>query len=207
MKPIRKETSERLVQAILDRHPSICQNNLSPSQDNINNTPPSRSNEIPLNNLPSHNSDPEPLLQTQNQNTTSNLLLNNQKHTNKPSNNTSTPKCPNQQTPPSTSINPAGILGHQTFGSSTKNASNSFYNIFGKPSMDSPNISTTTSSPTIQEHRPKYAQPDKFDGDPRNYQKWKEDCSLYMLAHNNNFPDEHTAIMFMLYHMDKKALV
>jgi len=28
-----------------------------------------------------------------------------------------------------------------------------------------------------------------------------------MLAHNNNFPDEHTAIIFMLYHMDKKALV
>jgi len=28
-----------------------------------------------------------------------------------------------------------------------------------------------------------------------------------MLAHNNNFPDEHTAIMFMLYHIDKKALV
>jgi len=73
--------------------------------------------------------------------------------------------------------------------------------------MDSPDISTTTSASTIQEHRPKYAQPDKFDGDPRNYQKWKEDCSLYMLAHNNNFPNEHTAIMFMLYHMDKKALV
>jgi len=28
-----------------------------------------------------------------------------------------------------------------------------------------------------------------------------------MLIHNNNFPDEHTTIMFMLYHMDKKALV
>jgi len=28
-----------------------------------------------------------------------------------------------------------------------------------------------------------------------------------MLAHNNNFPDEHTTIMFMLYYMDKKALV
>jgi len=28
-----------------------------------------------------------------------------------------------------------------------------------------------------------------------------------MLAYNNNFPDEHTAIMFMLYYMDKKALV
>jgi len=113
----------------------------------------------------------------------------------------------NQQTSPSTSANPAGILGHRTFGSSTKNASNSFYNVFGKPSTDSPDISTTTSALTIQEHRPKYAQPDKFDRDPRNYQKWKEDCSLYMLAHNNNFPDEHTAIMFMLYHMNKKALV
>ena len=77
----------------------------------------------------------------------------------------------NQQTPPSTSINPVGILEHWTFGSSTKNASNSFYNVFGKPSMDSPDISTTTSSSTIQEHWPKYAQPDKFDGDPRNYQK------------------------------------
>jgi len=28
-----------------------------------------------------------------------------------------------------------------------------------------------------------------------------------MLTHNNNFPDEHTAIIFMLYYMDKKALV
>jgi len=28
-----------------------------------------------------------------------------------------------------------------------------------------------------------------------------------MLVHNNNFPDKHTTIMFMLYHMDKKALV
>jgi len=113
----------------------------------------------------------------------------------------------NQQISPLTSINLAGILGHRTFGSLTKNASNSFYNIFRKPSTDSPDISTTTSTPTIQEHQPKYAQPDKFDGDTRNYQKWKEDCLLYMLAHNNNFPDEHTAIMFMLYHMDKKALV
>jgi len=114
----------------------------------------------------------------------------------------------NPQAPPSTSTNPAGILGHRTFGSSSKNSGNSFYNIFGKPLTDLPDISTTTSSTTIhQEHRPKYAQPDKFDGDPRNYQKWKEDCLLYMLAHNNNFPDEHTAIMFMLYHMDKKALV
>jgi len=114
----------------------------------------------------------------------------------------------NPQAPPSTSINPAGILGHRTFGSSSKNSGNSFYNVFGKPPTDSLDISTTTSSTTIhQEHRPKYAQPDKFDGDPRNYQKWKEDCSLYMLTHNNNFPDEHTAIMFMLYHMNKKALV
>jgi len=99
-KPICKKTSERLVQAILDRHPSICQNNLSPSQDNIDNTQPSQSNETPLNNLPSHNLDPEPLLQTQNQNTTLNLLSNNRKHNNKPSSNTSTPKCLNQQTPP-----------------------------------------------------------------------------------------------------------
>jgi len=114
----------------------------------------------------------------------------------------------NQQTSPSTPINLAGILGHRTFGSSSKNSGNSFYNVFGKPPTDSPDISTTTSSTTIhQEHRPKYAQPDKFDGDPRNYQKWKENCLLYMLAHNNSFPDEHTAIMFMLYHMDKKALI
>jgi len=28
-----------------------------------------------------------------------------------------------------------------------------------------------------------------------------------MLTHNNNFPDKHTAIMFMLYYIDKKALV
>jgi len=28
-----------------------------------------------------------------------------------------------------------------------------------------------------------------------------------MLAHNNNFPDKYTTIIFMLYHMDKNALV
>jgi len=78
----------------------------------------------------------------------------------------------NLQVPPPTSINPAGILGHRTFGSSSKNSGNSFYNVFGKPPTDLSDISTTTSSTTIhQEHRPKYAQPDKFDGDPRNYQK------------------------------------
>jgi len=76
----------------------------------------------------------------------------------------------NQQTPPLTSINLAGILGHRTFGSLSKNSANSFYNVFGKPPTDSPDILATTSSTTIyQEHRPKYVQPDKFDGDPRNY--------------------------------------
>jgi len=114
----------------------------------------------------------------------------------------------NQQAPPLTSINPVGILEHRTFGSSSKNSGNLFYNVFRKPPTDLPNISTITSSTTIyQEYQPKYAQPDKFDGDPRNYQKWKEDYSFYMLAYNNNFPDEHTTIIFMLYHMDKKALV
>ena len=114
----------------------------------------------------------------------------------------------NSQAPPLTSINPAGILEHRTFGSSSKNSGNLFYNVFRKPPIDSPDISITTSLTTIhQEHQPKYALPNKFDEDPRNYQKWKEDCLLYMLAHNNNFPDEHTTILFMLYHMDKKALV
>jgi len=28
-----------------------------------------------------------------------------------------------------------------------------------------------------------------------------------MLAHKHSFPDEHTSIMFMLYYIDKKALV
>ena len=64
----------------------------------------------------------------------------------------------NPQAPPPTSINPAGILGHRTFGSSLKNSGNSFYNVFGKPPMDSPDISTITFLTTIhQEHRPKYA--------------------------------------------------
>jgi len=94
-KPIRKETSERLVQAILDRYPSICQNNPSPSQDNIDNTQPSQLNKTLLNNLSSLNSDPEPLQQTQNQNTISNLSSSNQKHNNKPLNDISTPKCRN----------------------------------------------------------------------------------------------------------------
>jgi len=55
----------------------------------------------------------------------------------------------NQQTSLSTSINPVGILRHRTFGSLSKNSGNSFYNVFGKPPTNSPNISTTTSSTTI----------------------------------------------------------
>ena len=74
--------------------------------------------------------------------------------------------------------------------------------------MNSFDILATNSSPIIyQEHWPKYAQSNKFDRDSKNYQKWKEDCLLYMLTYNNNFLDKHTAIMFMLYHIDKKALV
>ena len=100
-KLIRKETSERLIQAILDCHPSICQKNPSPFQDNTaDNILPSPSNETLLNNLPSHNSDSEPLPPTQNQNTTSSLLSNNPKHNNRLSNDTFTPKCLSQQTPP-----------------------------------------------------------------------------------------------------------
>jgi len=78
----------------------------------------------------------------------------------------------NSQAPPLTSINPAGILEHRTFGSSSKNSGNLFYNVFRKPPIDSPDISITTSLTTIhQEHQPKYALPNKFDEDPRNYQK------------------------------------
>ena len=99
--PISEETRRLLVQAILDRHPSICQNNPSPSQDNTaNNTPSSLLNEEPLNNPPSHNSDLEPLPPTQNQKTTSSLSSNNPKHNNRPSSNTPTLKCLNQQTQP-----------------------------------------------------------------------------------------------------------
>jgi len=114
----------------------------------------------------------------------------------------------NLQAPPSTSINPAGILGHRTFRLSSRNSGNSFYNVFRKLPMDSSDILTTISSTIIyQEHWSKYAQPDKFERDLRNYQKWKENCLLYMLAYNNNFPDKYTTIMFMLYYIDKKALV
>ena len=114
----------------------------------------------------------------------------------------------NLQAPLSTSINPAGILGHRTFRLSSRNSGNLFYNVFRKLPMDSSDILTTISSTIIyQEHWSKYAQPDKFERDLRNYQKWKENCLLYMLAYNNNFPDKYTTIMFMLYYIDKKALV
>jgi len=59
----------------------------------------------------------------------------------------------NSQASPSTSINPAGILEHRTFGLLSKNSDNLFYNVFGKPPMDSPDISAITSLTTIhQEH-------------------------------------------------------
>ena len=100
-RPISEETRRNLIQAILDCYPSICQNNPSLSQDNTaNNTQSSLLNKTPLNNPFSLNSDLEPLLPTQNQNKTSSPSSNNPKHNNKPSNNTSTLKCLNQQTPP-----------------------------------------------------------------------------------------------------------
>ena len=90
-----------LVQAILECHPSICQNNLSLSQDNTaNNTQLSPLNETPLSNSLSPNSDLEPLPPTQNQNKTSSPSSNNPKHNNKSSNDTFTLKCLNQQTIP-----------------------------------------------------------------------------------------------------------
>ena len=100
-RPISEETGRHLVQAILDRHPSICQNNLSPFQDNTaNNTQPSPLNETPLNNPLSLNLDPEPLPLTQNQNKTLSPSSNNPKHNNRPSNDIFNPKCLNQQTLP-----------------------------------------------------------------------------------------------------------
>ena len=72
--------------------------------------------------------------------------------------------------------------------------------------MEPPNISVATLT-IQQEYQPKYTQLDKFDRDPRYYQKQKEDYLLYMLAHKYSFPDKHTPIMFMLYYIDKKALV
>ena len=98
---ISEETGRNLIQAILDRYPSICQNNPSSSQNNTaNNTQPFPSNEMPLNNPFFLNLDPEPLLPTQNQNKTLSPSSNNPKHNNKPLNDISTPKCLNQQTPP-----------------------------------------------------------------------------------------------------------
>ena len=100
-RPISEEMGRNLVQVILDRHPSICQNNPSPFQDNTaSNTQPSPSNKTPLNNPLSLNSDPEPLPPTQNQNKISSPSSNNLKHNNKPLNDIFTLKCLNQQTPP-----------------------------------------------------------------------------------------------------------
>ena len=100
-KSISEETGRNFVQAILDCHPSICQNNPSLSQDNTaNNTQPFPLNETPLNNPLSLNSDPEPLPLTQSQNKTVSLLSNNPKYNNRPLNNTFTLKCLNQQVPP-----------------------------------------------------------------------------------------------------------
>jgi len=64
------------------------------------------------------------------------------------------------------------ILRHKTLRSSSNNSGNLFYNVFGKPLMDLLNISTINFSTTIyQEYQPKYAQSNKFNRDPRNYQK------------------------------------
>jgi len=116
-------------------------------------------NETPLNNSFSLNSDPEPLPPTQNQIKDIKPLIKQsetqqqtfeghlQSEMSQPTNTTSA----NPQVPPSTSINPAGILGHRTFGSLLKNSGNSFYNIFRKPPMDLPDISTTTPSTTIHQ--------------------------------------------------------
>jgi len=73
-RPISEETREKLVQAILDRHPSICQNNPSSPQNNIaDNTQSFPLNKTLPNNLPFLNLDPELFPPTQNWNMTSSL--------------------------------------------------------------------------------------------------------------------------------------
>ena len=82
----------------MDHHPSICQNNPSPFQDNTaNNTQPSPLNETSLNNPLSLNLDPEPLPLIQNQNKTLSPSSNNLKHNNRPLNDTFNLKCLNQK--------------------------------------------------------------------------------------------------------------
>ena len=52
----------------------------------------------------------------------------------------------------------------------------------------------------------KYDAPPKFDGTAKSYQRWKENCGLFIIAQPNKFPTDHESILFMLYHMEGAAI-
>jgi len=106
-----------------------------------------------------------------------------------------------QPPPPTTPA--TSILGQQTFGGDYNKTSH--YSIFGSMSTTTPDI--TTLPPSTNQSTPRYAPPEKFDGNPNHFEKWREDCALYIYAHPGAYNDDHSIIMFMLLHMDKKALV
>jgi len=107
------------------------------------------------------------------------------------------------QLPVPTATTTASVFRQQTFGGGYNKTSH--YSIFGSTNTTTPDITTLT--PSATQSTPRYALPKKFDGNPNHFEKWREDCALYIYAHPGAYNDEHSIIMFMLLHMDKKALV
>ena len=104
---------------------------------------------------------------------------------------------------PSVTVPAASVLGQQTFRGGYNKTSH--YSIFGSMSTTTPDI--TTLPPSTNQLTPRYTPPEKFDGNPNHFEKWREDCALYIYAHPGAYNDDHSIIMFMLLHMNKKALV
>ena len=107
------------------------------------------------------------------------------------------------QPPVPTATTTASVFGQQTFGEGYNKTSH--YLIFRSTNTTTPDI--TTLPPLATQSIPHYTPPEKFDDNPNHFKKWREDCALYIYAHLGAYNDEHSIIMFMLLHMDKKALV
>jgi len=107
------------------------------------------------------------------------------------------------QPPVPTATTAASVLGQQTFGGGYNKTSH--YSIFGSTNTTTPNI--TALPPSATQSTLCYAPPEKFDGNPNHFEKWREDCALYIYAYPGAYNNEHSIIMFMLLHMDKKTLV
>jgi len=71
------------------------------------------------------------------------------------------------QPPVSTATTAASVLGQQTFGGGYNKTL--YYSIFGSTNTTTPDI--TALPPSATQSTPRYAPPEKFDGNPNHFEK------------------------------------